>query len=300
MNSRTFIGVSSKKPKPYDCKVRQERPPRSLREAGSVRAEGIDVQPHRRFFRMQEFIGRQGDDQPAVFHQGDARAEQQGFAQIVSDEDNGLFQALLQGLKLALQLRACDRIESAEGFVHQENGGIGGEGAGYADALALSAGKLAGIAGGELAVESDELHQFFDSLADAGLRPGFDLGHHTDIALHGEVGEEADFLNGVADAAAQADRVPLARGFSLDPDFAAGGNQKMIDELEGGGFAGAAFAQQNERFAGADVEIEVVEKYGSAVEAIGNLAELDGGFRDRFIHRWTPAGATCKRLPASR
>ena len=62
-----------------------------------------------------------------------------------------------------MQFGAGDGIEGAEGFVHQENGRIGGESAGDADALALAAGKFAGIARGDLGIESDELQEFVDS-----------------------------------------------------------------------------------------------------------------------------------------
>ena len=73
------------------------------------------------------------------FHQRDAGAEQQGFAQVVGDEDDCLSQALLQGQEFALQFGAGDGIERAERLVHQEKRRIGGQSAGHADSLPLSA-----------------------------------------------------------------------------------------------------------------------------------------------------------------
>jgi len=68
----------------------------------------------------------------------------------VGDEDDGLGEAAREGAEFALKLGAGDRIERAEGLVHQENGRVGGEGASDADALALTAGKLVRPSRGEL------------------------------------------------------------------------------------------------------------------------------------------------------
>ena len=56
----------------------------------------------------------------------------------------------------ALQVEAGDGVERGEGLVEEEQGRIGGQGAGDADALALSAGEFAGVAGAEFGgVEAD-------------------------------------------------------------------------------------------------------------------------------------------------
>ena len=85
------------------------------------------------------------------------------------------FRRLLQGSKLTLQFGAGDGIERAERFVHEEDGRVGGQGAGHADSLALSAGKFAGVTRRQLRVEADELHEFLDAALDAGGGPCFDL-----------------------------------------------------------------------------------------------------------------------------
>ncbi len=49
-----------------------------------------------------------------------------------------------------LHLGAGDGVEGAEGLVHEQDGGVVGEGAGEADALALAAAELPGVAGAEV------------------------------------------------------------------------------------------------------------------------------------------------------
>jgi len=93
--------------------------------------------------KMKEFLRGSSGNDAAGFKQDNARGEEQSFAQIVSDEDDGLAEAAGQGAELALKLGAGDGIERAEGFVHQQNWRIGSESAGNANALTLAAGKLA-------------------------------------------------------------------------------------------------------------------------------------------------------------
>src|SRR5579864_9152740 len=90
----------------------------------------------------KKFLRGTGGHDAAFFEEHDTRGEKQSFAQVVSYEDDGLAQAAGQGAEFALQLGAGDGIEGAEGFVHQENGRVSGEGARDADALALAPGEL--------------------------------------------------------------------------------------------------------------------------------------------------------------
>jgi hypothetical protein len=76
-------------------------------------------------------------------------SQEEGFANVVGNEDDGFFQAGSERFELALKFGAGDGIEGAEGFIHEEDGRVGGESARYADALALSAGKFARMARGK-------------------------------------------------------------------------------------------------------------------------------------------------------
>ena len=92
--------------------------------------------------------GEVGDDLAGI-EEDDALGEVKGFVEIVSDEQDGFADALEQVAEHGLHLGTGEGIEGAEGLVHEENGGVGGEGAGEADALTLAAGELPGIAGAE-------------------------------------------------------------------------------------------------------------------------------------------------------
>ena len=73
----------------------------------------------------------------------------------MGDKDDGFSEALLQVEEFTLQFGASDGIEGAERFVHEEDGRIGRQRARYAHSLALATGKFAGIARGDLGIESD-------------------------------------------------------------------------------------------------------------------------------------------------
>src|SRR4029077_7252198 len=86
-----------------------------------------------------KFLRRAVRDNSAIFEEDDSRGEQECFAKIVGDKDDGLAETASEGAEFTLKLGAGDGIESAERLVHQENGRVGGKGAGDADALALAA-----------------------------------------------------------------------------------------------------------------------------------------------------------------
>ena len=74
-------------------------------------------------------------DDAAAFEYGDSVAQLHGFVEVVANEDDGLLEILLQAEQLVLQLVADERIERGKGLVHQQDVGVGGEGAGEAHAL---------------------------------------------------------------------------------------------------------------------------------------------------------------------
>src|SRR6266550_1111786 len=104
----------------------------------------------------------------------------------MSDEDDSFMKTSLQRQELTLKLGASDGIESAKGFVHQKKRRIGCKRAGHANSLTLSAGEFTGVTFAKRGIQTNELQQFLDSLADAIGRPAFDLGDKSDVACHGE------------------------------------------------------------------------------------------------------------------
>jgi len=59
-----------------------------------------------------------GGDDAALFQEDDAGGEEQGFAKIVSDEDDGFLEPASEGTELALKFRARNRIKGTKGLVH--------------------------------------------------------------------------------------------------------------------------------------------------------------------------------------
>src|SRR5258708_38293492 len=145
--------------------------------------------------KAKEFLRRGTGNDAAGLEQNNARGEKQGFAQIVSDKDNGLAEAAGQGAEFALKLGARDRIEGAERLIHQQNWRIGGKGAGNADALTLASGEFAGAAASEFRarIQANKLKHFINARGGAGRLPVFQRGYQGDVFCNRPVREERGF-----------------------------------------------------------------------------------------------------------
>lgn len=197
----------------------------------------------------KKFLRRGAGDDAAFFEQHNARGEQQGFAEIMRDEDYGLAEAASERREFTLEFSAGDGIERAERFIHQEYRRIGRKGAGNADALTLAAGELAGVAVRKFRwIKSNEGQEFSDSNGSAATVPFFKGRHEGDILRDRKVREEASILNNISDAAAQTDGVPITGRDALDKDLPFRGQQHSVNQLEKSGLAAAATAQEDEGF----------------------------------------------------
>jgi len=180
-------------------------------------------------------------------------AEEEGFANVVGDEDDGFFQARSEGLEFALKFGASDGIKRAEGLVHKKDRRVSSKGAGDADALALAAGKFVGMALGKVGgIEANQMEKFFDACGDSCLVPFFESGDKGDVLRDREMGKEAGFLNNISNAAAKANGIALGGGAAFDENLAFGRDKHAIYEFEEGGFATSAAAEEDERFASRD------------------------------------------------
>src|SRR3989338_4350841 len=150
-----------------------------------------------------------------------------------------------------------------------------------AHALARAAGKPPRVARAPGEVEPDKLQELPHARVNPRGRPALDCGHESDVALNGEVREQADLLDDVADVAAQADGAPVAGGAALDPHLARGGLEQPVHELERGGFARAAAAEEDQRFAAADVERQVAHEHAPGIQRVEDVAQLNDGVAHR-------------------
>ena len=173
-----------------------------------------------------KFLWRGVGDDTSAFEEDDAGGEQERFAKIVGDKDDGFAEAAGQGAEFALKLGACDGVESAEGLVHQENRRVGGEGASDADALTLAAGELVRSA---IAVfcrfETDQGKELIDASGGARGIPFFERRDERNVLGDREMGEKACVLNYIPDAAAQTDGIPIGGGATKNGDLASAGNE---------------------------------------------------------------------------
>jgi len=96
---------------------------------------------------LDEVVGGVGEDllrggelcdTRALLQDRDPIAHLDGFVDVVGDEGDRLLQLALQPQELVLQPVAVDRIDRTEGLVHQQHRGIGRQGTGDPDALALT------------------------------------------------------------------------------------------------------------------------------------------------------------------
>ena len=103
--------------------------------------------------------GRVLRDPAALAHHRDPVAHLDRLVDVVGDEEDGLADLRLQAEELVLQALAVDRVDRAEGLVHQHHQRVRGQRPGDADALLLAAGELGRVAVAELGVEPDQLQQ---------------------------------------------------------------------------------------------------------------------------------------------
>jgi hypothetical protein len=147
-------------------------------------------------------------DQLAEIHHRDAVADVLHHGKVVSDEQIGEAEALLQVLQQVHDLRLDRHVERRHRFVADDQVGIDRQRAGDADALALTSGELMRITPRVLRQQADHVEQVLDARLALGLgvkvvhrhRLGQDLAHRHARIERG-VGVLEDDLHVTAQAA---------------------------------------------------------------------------------------------------
>jgi len=188
-------------------------------------------------------------------HDDDAIGEPQRFVDIMRDEDDGRAELAVNAPQLVLQRGADDRVDGAEGLVHQQHGGFARERPRDACALLLTARERAGqavaIARG---FEAYEREQLVDARGDARCVPAQQLRHDRDVLPDREMREEPDRLDRVADPAPQL-RARHARNVTaVDLDRAAARDLEPVERPQERAFAAARGAEQHDELTRRDVE----------------------------------------------
>ncbi|SCE47781.1 hypothetical protein GA0115253_105726 [Streptomyces sp. Termitarium-T10T-6] len=225
---------------------------------------------------LQLLVGADRGELPAV-EDGDAVGELEGGA-AVGDEEGGpprhhLFQRLVD-----LVLDAG--VDGGGRVVEEEEPGVGEDGAGEGDALALAAGEGEPVLadGGVVAVR--QVGDEPVGLGGAGGRLDLLLGGVGeavgDVGADG-VGEEEAVLGDEPDGGAQGGLGQLADVVAADEDGPVGDVVEAGQQERDGGLAAAGGADDGDGLAGFDGEREPVE-YGPVVlVSEGDVVELDPG-----------------------
>ncbi len=193
----------------------------------------------------------------------------------MGDEDAGDVDVVVQVAQPFAEFFADLGVESAEGFVEEEDLGFDGEGAGEGDALALAAGELGGVSV-SVHIELHELQQGQDAAADILARGAFaarlDAQAEGDVFEDGHMAEEGVVLEDEADAALAG----VERGgvLAVEVDGAAVGGIQPGDDAEEGGFAATGGTEQSDEGAGWDGEGDAVQGLEGA-EGLDDVAGFD-------------------------
>ena len=191
-------------------------------------------------------------DLGAFAQEDDLVAQGEGLIDVVGDEDDGLPQLGLDAGHLALEVAAHERVDSAEGLVHEEHLRIGGQCPGHTDPLGLAAGELVGVAPRQVAVEVEHVHELEGPAPGVVAVGALEAGYEGDVVDDAPVRQQPRVLHDVADGAAQGDGVAGGDVLVIDEDPAAGGLHHAVDHAQQGRLATAGRSQQDGGGAGLD------------------------------------------------
>ena len=193
------------------------------------------------------------------------------------DEDDGHTAA--QRDERILQIATDDRIERAERLVAQKQRRFGDHRPDDADALLLAAGERARIAIAELGHRQIELRRhLLGRRARFALGPAEEARDSGDVLVDGAVREESRTLNDVAGAAAKGDEVRERERLALDNDIAARRPRQAVNQPQRRRFARSAPANERDRLAGRDAQIDIVQNRTDRY-----TAEFDGCGHRRIL-----------------
>ena len=204
-------------------------------------------------------------DHLAQVHDRDAVGDVAHHQQVVGDEEVGQAHLLLQLAKHVDDLRLNGHVKGGDGLVADDELGVHGQGAGDADALALTAGELVRVAARVLGVEAHAVHQLEDALLALFLaavqvmhvkRLTDDVRHR-----HARVERRVRVLEDHGGLGAVLAQVLLgADGLAVVDDLAVGGLVEVQDRTANGGLAAARLADQAERLAALNGKADVVNR----------------------------------------
>ena len=258
----------------------------ALERQALERAVGADEVLDERVRRVHQELGRRRElrQVPALLHDGDPVAHLDRLVDVVRDEDDRLADLALEAQELVLQAFAVDRVDRPERLVHQHQRRVDGERTRHADPLALPPGELGRVAITRLrGVERDELEQLVDATGDPRLVPAEQARDGRDVLADGQMGEEPDLLDRVADLAAQLGRPALPDAAPVEQDVAVRDLDHPVDHPHRGRLPAARGTDEDADLARRNRQREVLDgRLGGTGVALGDAAEFEcrgGGHR---------------------
>jgi len=199
-------------------------------------------------------------DDAAEVHHRDVVAEVFDDGEVVGDEQVREAELLLQFAKQVENLRLDGDVQRTDRLVADDEAGVERQGAGDADALALAAGELVGVAVSVFGFEADAFEQVFDAVVELGAFGEFVDDHRfADDASdgHARVQRADGVLEDDLHFAAELLHA-LPRGvedvFAVETDRAFGGGDEPENRPPDGRLAAAGLADEAERLAFGHVE----------------------------------------------
>lgn len=211
--------------------------------------------PFKRRWCGADFVAVFAED--TAVHEVDHAVGHVGHHGIVGDDDGEGAEFAVGALDGFEDDDAGLDVESAGGFVAQQHGRAFGDGASDGDALLFTAGKLGGKMI-ESCAESHHVESIFWSHRVVG-----DLGDEADVFARGQAGDEVVELKNKTDGLAAILRELLFVGGGqvgvAVAQFARSGEIETAKLIEQGGLAGAGRAEEDDEFAGVEIEVDAVE-----------------------------------------
>ena len=239
--------------------------------------EAEDELVDQRIGRAAHLLGRSRGDEFAAVQQHHTVGDAKGAAHVVGDDNAGDAELAVEVHDELVDFGAGDGVEAGAGFVVEEDFGVQGDGAGQAGAFFHSAGKLGGHFVG-VGAQADffqlDLDDDFDRLlGQIGVLPE----RQGDVVGHGHRVEQSAALEEDADGGAVGGELGGGHGsqvFSQANDVAGSRRQVADHQAQQRGFPRTRAAQNDQRFAVADFEVDAVQD-ASAVEFLGEVLNLD-------------------------
>ena len=229
----------------------------------------------------QRYVQNGFDATGSVRHDGDAIRQIDGFIEAVGDEDDGGLVLLPDAQQLGLQNFACLGIQGGKRFVHQQQTGRIGQGAGDGHALTHPAREFVRVALAE-AGQAHQVQKLLGSLPALAFGNLADLQPDLDVLKHGTPRKQRIALEHHALLA-----VDAAGRLAVDADAAAALACQPGQHIEKRGLAAARGPEEGEELAFTDIEIEVLQGGDLLLAAalVGNgeihahiaCPDLDGG-----------------------